>query len=86
MGTILKPLSFSAFALGALGALAPAALAAPPSNDTFAGATAAALGFSEELDTTDATTDGDDAQLNTSCGAPATDASVWYVLEGADSA
>ena len=36
------------------------------------------------LDTTDATTDSDDAQLNADCGAPATDASVWYVLEGAD--
>ena len=26
----------------------------------------------------------DDAQQNVSCGAPATDASVWYVLEGTD--
>jgi hypothetical protein len=58
------------------------ALAAPPSNDTFAGATPVAIGFSEVLDTTEATTDGDDAQLNESCGAPATDASVWYALEG----
>jgi hypothetical protein len=36
------------------------------------------------LDTTEATTDSDDAQLNTNCGAPATDASVWYALEGSD--
>ena len=68
----------------AVGISAPTALAAPPSNDTFAGATPVAVGFSEVLDTTDATTDADDAQLNVSCGAPATDASVWYVLEGAD--
>ncbi len=71
-------------ALGGLGVSAPAALAAPPSNDTFAGATPVTLGFSEVLDTTEATTDGDDAQLNASCGAPATDASVWYALAGAD--
>jgi hypothetical protein len=54
----------------------PLALAAPPSNDTFASATLVDFGFSEVLDTTEATTDGDDAQLNASCGAPATDASV----------
>jgi len=38
--------------------------------------------LSEILDTSQATTDGDDAQLNTTCGAPATDASVWYALQG----
>jgi Family of unknown function (DUF6299) len=46
------------------------AIAAAPSNDTFA--TAAVIGavpFTTSLDTTQATTD---------CGAPATDASVWY--------
>jgi hypothetical protein len=63
---------------------AQTALAVPPSNDTFAGATPATLGFSQELDTTDATTDADDAQLNASCGAPATDASVWYSFAGTD--
>jgi hypothetical protein len=61
---------------------APAA-AAPPSNDTFGGATVASLGFSQTLDTTEATTDADDAQLNTNCGAPATDASVWYSFTAA---
>jgi hypothetical protein len=73
-----------ALALGAVGISAPAALAAPPSNDTFGGATPATLGFSEVLDTTEATTDADDAQLNESCGAPATDASVWYSFAGTD--
>jgi hypothetical protein len=63
----------------------PAALAAAPSNDTFPNATTASIGFSEVLDTTEATTDADDAQLNTDCGAPATDASVWYVLQGTGS-
>jgi hypothetical protein len=60
------------------------ALAAPPANDTFAGATLVSIGFSEQLDTSEATTDADDAQLNTNCGAPATDASVWYALQGSD--
>jgi hypothetical protein len=73
-----------ALALSSLGVSAPAALAAPPSNDTFAGARPVVLGDSEVLDTTEATTDSDDAQLNTNCGAPATDASVWYALEGSD--
>ena len=60
------------------------ALAAPPANDTFGGATLVTAGFSEQLDTTEATTDADDAQLNTNCGAPATDASVWYAIDGTD--
>jgi len=60
------------------------ALAAAPSNDTFPNATSASIGFSEQLDTSEATTDADDAQLNTNCGAPATDASVWYALQGSD--
>lgn len=61
-----------------------AALGAATSNDTFPGATPASIGFSQVLDTTQATTDADDAQLNASCGAPATDASVWYVVQGSD--
>ena len=62
--------------------VAPAWAAAPPPNDLSSGATTASLGFSEVLDTTEATTDAEDAQFNESCGAPSTDASVWYVLEG----
>ena len=55
------------------------AFAAPPSNDTFSGAEAiAAVPFSTSLDTTEATTDDDDDELNAFCGAPAMDASVWY--------
>lgn len=64
--------------------LAPVALAAAPGNDVFTGATTASIGFSESIDTTEATTDADDAQLNASCGAPATDASVWYAIVGTD--
>ena len=71
-----------ALALIALAAFAAPALAAAPNNDTFANAKVVALGFGETLDTTQATTDGDDAQLNQDCGAPTTDASVWYAIDG----
>jgi hypothetical protein len=54
--------------------------ASVPSNDVFSGATVVTVPFSEVLNTTEATTDADDAQLNASCGAPATDASVWYAF------
>jgi len=64
----------------ALSTLAAPVFAAAPPNDLFTGATAVSTGFSETIDTTEATTDADDAQLNTDCGAPATDASVWYAL------
>ncbi len=62
---------------------APSAMAAAPGNDIFSGATPASLGFSEALDTTQATTDADDAALNANCGAPNTDASVWYAYTAA---
>jgi hypothetical protein len=74
-----------ALACGALGVSVPAALAAAPSNDAFPTATVVSIGFSETINTTEATTDSDDAQLNSSCGAPATDASVWYAIDGNDS-
>ena len=70
-------------ALGALAFSGPAALAAAPTNDTFGGATPVVIGFTQTLDTTEATTDADDAQLNSTCGAPATDASVWYSFTSA---
>ena len=64
--------------------LAAPVLAAPPANDTFAGSVAiGTLPFNVTLDTTEATTDADDVQWNASCGAPATDASVWYSLTSA---
>jgi hypothetical protein len=85
MKPALKLLVLLALTISSFGASAASALAAVPGNDTFAGATPVAIGFTENLDTTQATTDGDDAQLNGSCGAPATDASVWYSLTGTDS-
>jgi len=59
------------------------AFAAAPSNDTYAGRQAVSIGFSDTVDTTEATTDADDAAMNETCGAPATDASVWYEFTSA---
>jgi len=84
MNRIFKLFLVLALAFGALGASASTARAAAPANDTIAGATVVTLGYSETIDTTEATTDADDAQLNSSCGAPATDASVWYAMDGSD--
>lgn len=59
--------------------LAPVASAAPPSNDTVAGATVVtALPTTIVQDTSEATTDALDAALNAGCGAPFTNASVWF--------
>lgn len=71
--------------LGASVVVAGPAWAAAPANDTIDGAIAAAIGFSETRDTSEATTDADDTQLNETCGAPATDASVWYTVVGTGS-
>ena len=79
---------FAATAATAVAALMcvglPSAWAAAPGNDTIAGATAVGLGFSEQLDTSEATTDGQDAAVNANCGAPSTDASVWYAYTADD--
>jgi len=64
-------------------ATAAPALAAPPTNDTIDNAIPVDVGYRAVVNTTDATTDSVDAQLNQSCGAPATDASVWYTLQPA---
>ena len=58
--------------------VAAPALAAAPTNDTYGGRTViAGLPYAETLDTSEATTDATDVELN-ECGAPALDASVWY--------
>jgi hypothetical protein len=69
-------------ATAAVAALVPlsatAAFAAPPANDKPDGAIAMTLGQTVNQDTTEATTDAQDARLNQFCGAPFTNASVWY--------
>jgi hypothetical protein len=60
-------------------ALAAPALAVVPGNDTYADRTVVGpLPFSDSIDTTEATTDADDIEAKGACGAPVTDASVWY--------
>ena len=54
------------------------AFAAPPDNDTIEGSQLIELPFFGEQDTSEATTDEVDSALNEQCGAPATEASVWY--------
>ena len=61
-----------------MGSAGPAS-AAPPANDTYRGRTViTALPFTTTLNTTQARTGPLDAEMNRDCGAPATDASVWY--------
>src|SRR5262249_51158225 len=69
----------------ALAGPAPQAFAAAPSNDTIGGATViGAVPFSETIDTSQATTDAQDVAINSQCGAPATNGSVWYQLTAAE--
>jgi uncharacterized protein DUF6299 len=57
------------------------AVAAPPGNDVYGGAEAVTgIPFTTTQDTTEATSDADDDELNEACGAPAMDASVWYTF------
>jgi hypothetical protein len=65
--------------VGSLAAAGPV-LAAAPANDTYPNRQAIAVGFTDTVDTTEATTDAVDTEINANCGAPATDASVWYEL------
>jgi hypothetical protein len=61
------------------------AAAAAPSHDIIAGAKViSGVPFSETVDTTEATTDAEDAAINANCGAPATNGSVWYSLTAGD--
>jgi hypothetical protein len=53
--------------------------AAAPSADLYANRTVVgAIPFTDSVDTTEATTDADDAEAAAPCGSPPTDASVWY--------
>jgi hypothetical protein len=80
-GTVMKRLTvlISLVTMLSLAFAAPV-VAAAPGNDAYAGRIAvSALPYSNSQDTTEATTDADDVEAN-ACGAPATDASVWYEL------
>jgi len=78
---VLRPFLAAAVTAAALLGAAVPAMAAAPANDTVDGATViSALPFTDTADTTEATTDATDAALNAGCGAPATEASVWYAF------
>lgn len=62
---------------------ASTALAAAPANDTPSGAIAVSVPSTVVQDTSKATTDSLDAALNTRCGAPATNGSVWFTYTDA---
>jgi hypothetical protein len=63
------------------------AYAAPPANDIPSGATLiSALPFTDTVTIDEATTDALDATLNTQCGAPATEGSVWYRFDATEDA
>jgi hypothetical protein len=80
---LMRPVRTAAIVAAATGALlltGGVAIAAP-TNDTYPNRTViGSVPFAETVDTATATTDSDDADLNATCGAPATDASVWYEL------
>jgi hypothetical protein len=62
-----------------IGAWSAPAFAAPPGNDTHGGrVVVSGVPYNAQVDTTEATTDADDTPIRNQCGAPATDASVWY--------
>jgi len=81
----------AALALGTVVATAAPAFAEPagnkpPENDTYAGRTIIRnVPYNKTLDTSQATTDADDAQLNALCGERRTDASVWYQVTAKES-
>lgn len=77
---LLRACLSTAAALMLVPTLAVSAHAATaPSNDTLSGATLiSALPTTVTQDTSGATTDALDASLNANCGAPATNASVWF--------
>jgi hypothetical protein len=71
--------AMAALVLGAVLTTAVPAWAAAPGNDSYSGRTViGSLPFSQTLDTSEATTEAEDAAVNAGCGYPATDASVWY--------
>ncbi len=68
---------------GSLAGAAPV-LAAAPANDTYPNRQTIAVGFTDTVGTTEATTDADDLDIAAGClGVPALDASVWYSLTAA---
>lgn len=77
---LIRTIVATSLVVTSMTATALPAVAAAPDNDTYSGREVLydPLPITVIADTTEATTDADDAELNADCGAPATDASVWY--------
>jgi hypothetical protein len=73
-----KLLVSATVAVGLVPLAATPATAAAPGNDELQGAVVLHLGDRVVQDTTEATTNAQDQALNANCGAPETNASVWY--------
>ena len=85
MAVLRSTLTAAAAALFLVPVLATSASAAPAPNDTPATATVVpGIPSSFSQDTTGATTDALDAALNANCGAPFTNASVWFAYTDPD--
>jgi hypothetical protein len=82
MGKIRSASVIAAFVLAGIAVGAPVA-AAPPPNDTAAGATPiTALPFFDAVDTSEATTDQAELDAIAPClGVPAVERAVWYVAQ-----
>jgi hypothetical protein len=77
----MRRIAVSILTLGFLLSGPAAVLAAAPCNNIWAGRTViGSLPFSDTVDTTEANVGAQDPLINADCGAPATDASVWYEL------
>ena len=75
----MRRIAVSVLSLGLLLGAPAAVLAAAPTNNIYNGRTViAAIPFNDTVDTTQATAGPNDVEMNANCGAPATDASVWY--------
>jgi hypothetical protein len=77
----MRRIAVSILTLGFLLGGPAAVLAAAPTNNTWTGRTViGSLPFTDTVDTTEANVGAQDPLINADCGAPATDASVWYEL------
>ena len=80
----MKRVPFMVIAAILAAGMATPVLAAAPGNDAYAGRfVIGSIPFAQSIETTEATSDADDAEAMAACGAPAIEASVWYEVTAA---